>query len=207
MLRQGCHQHISDLIEVHRLHQPGLRRCNRHYGKTAGIAHMGVGHRVPGRTRLKSAAAHGRARVPLLETSINGARGVLLNITGGPWTWASLRMIEAAANLVQEAAPIPMPTSSSAPPLTTPSRTRSALLSSPPALNRAGRTHRRRACKQPASEGLYTAARQAANTSAAAPSPAPAPSEPPTEEDGRQTTKILTTLYSRSSTPSNSIWT
>ena len=39
---------------------------------------------------------------PLLETSINGARGVLVNVTGS--TDVGLEEVETAANLVQEAA-------------------------------------------------------------------------------------------------------
>ena len=39
---------------------------------------------------------------PLLETSINGARGVLVNVTGS--TDVGLEEVEIAANLVQEAA-------------------------------------------------------------------------------------------------------
>ena len=39
---------------------------------------------------------------PLLETSINGARGVLINVTGS--TDIGLEEVETAANLVQEAA-------------------------------------------------------------------------------------------------------
>ena len=68
--------------------------------KDAGFAHMGVG-RSAGKGKAEDAA---RAAVasPLMETSINGARGVLINITGS--ADMGLEDVEAAANLVQEAA-------------------------------------------------------------------------------------------------------
>ena len=59
--------------------------------KDAGYAHMGVGHAA----RLAVAS-------PLMETSINGAHGVLINITGS--SDMGLEDVEAAADLVQEAA-------------------------------------------------------------------------------------------------------
>ena len=66
----------------------------------AGYAHMGVGH-AAGKGKAEDAA---RAAVasPLMETSINGARGVLVNITGS--MDIGLDDVEAAASLVQEAA-------------------------------------------------------------------------------------------------------
>lgn len=68
--------------------------------KGAGFAHMGVGHAV-GKGKAEDAA---RAAVasPLMETSIDGARGVLINITGS--MDMGLEDVETAANLVQEAA-------------------------------------------------------------------------------------------------------
>ena len=68
--------------------------------KGAGYAHMGVG-RAAGKGKAEDAA---RAAVasPLMETSIQGARGVLINITGSKEM--GLEDIENAANLVQEAA-------------------------------------------------------------------------------------------------------
>ena len=68
--------------------------------KDAGYAHMGVG-KAAGKGKAEDAA---RAAVssPLMETSINGARGVLVNITGS--LDVGLDDIEAAATLVQEAA-------------------------------------------------------------------------------------------------------
>ncbi len=68
--------------------------------KDAGYAHMGVGTAV-GKGKAEEAA---RAAVasPLMETSINGAHGVLINITGS--ADMGLEDVEAAAGLVQEAA-------------------------------------------------------------------------------------------------------
>jgi len=68
--------------------------------KDAGYAHMGVGH-AAGKGKAEDAA---RAAVssPLMETSIDGARGVLVNITGS--MDIGLEDVEAAASLVQEAA-------------------------------------------------------------------------------------------------------
>ena len=66
----------------------------------AGSAHMGVGHAV-GKGKAEDAARMAVSS-PLMETSINGARGVLINITGSEDM--GLEDVEAAANLVQEAA-------------------------------------------------------------------------------------------------------
>ncbi len=68
--------------------------------KGAGFAHMGVGH-AAGKGKAEDAARMAVAS-PLMETSINGARGVLINITGSEDM--GLEDVEAAANLVQEAA-------------------------------------------------------------------------------------------------------
>ena len=68
--------------------------------KNAGYAHMGVGH-AAGKGKAEDAARMAVAS-PLMETSINGARGVLINITGSEEM--GLEDVEAAANLVQEAA-------------------------------------------------------------------------------------------------------
>ena len=68
--------------------------------KNAGYAHMGVG-RASGKNKAEEAA---RAAVssPLMETSIDGARGVLVSIVG-PMDMG-LDEVEIAAGLVQEAA-------------------------------------------------------------------------------------------------------
>jgi cell division protein FtsZ len=80
ILRQGV-QGITDLITV-----PGLVNLDfadvRTIMRDAGSALMGIGT-ASGENRAAEAA---RAAVssPLLETSIEGATGILLNITGGP---------------------------------------------------------------------------------------------------------------------------
>ena len=68
--------------------------------KEAGRAHMGVG-RAAGKNKAEDAAKMAISS-PLLETSINGARGVLINVTGS--MDIGLEEVETAANLVQEAA-------------------------------------------------------------------------------------------------------
>ncbi len=96
VLRQGV-QGISDVIVV-----PGLINCDfadvKTIMKNTGYAHMGSGM-ASGENKAEEAA---RAAIssPLLETSIDGAKGVLVNITGGP----NMSLIEAsqAASLVQE---------------------------------------------------------------------------------------------------------
>lgn len=98
VLRQGV-QGISDLIAV-----PGLVNLDFADVKTVmletGLAHMGIG-RASGENRAEEAAKQA-IQSPLLETSIEGARGVLLNITGG----ADLGLFEVnmAAELVQKSA-------------------------------------------------------------------------------------------------------
>ena len=68
--------------------------------KDAGMAHMGVG-RAAGKNKAEEAAKMAISS-PLLETSINGAHGVLVNVTGS--MDIGLEEVETAANLVQEAA-------------------------------------------------------------------------------------------------------
>ena len=68
--------------------------------KNAGYAHMGVG-RAAGKGKAEDAAKAAIAS-PLMETSIDGARGVLINITGS--LDMGLEDVEAAANLIQSAA-------------------------------------------------------------------------------------------------------
>lgn len=98
ILKQGV-QGISDLIAV-----PGLVNLDFADVKTimlnTGIAHMGTG-RASGENRAEEAAKQA-VHSPLLETSIEGARGVLLNITGG--TDLGLLEVNAAAELVQKSA-------------------------------------------------------------------------------------------------------
>ena len=68
--------------------------------KDAGRAHMGVGT-AAGREKAEQAALAAVAS-PLLETSINGATGVLVNVTGS--AELTLDDVETAAGIVQEAA-------------------------------------------------------------------------------------------------------
>ena len=68
--------------------------------KNAGRAHMGVGT-ASGRDKAEQAAMTAVAS-PLLETSINGATGVLINVTGSQDL--SLDDVETASNIVMEAA-------------------------------------------------------------------------------------------------------
>ena len=68
--------------------------------KDAGRAHMGVGI-ATGREKAEQAAMAAVAS-PLLETSINGATGVLVNVTGS--RELTLDDVETAAGIVQEAA-------------------------------------------------------------------------------------------------------
>ena len=79
ILRQGV-QGICDLITV-----PGLINLDfadvRTIMKDAGTALMGIGS-AGGEARANEAARMAITS-PLLETSISGARGILLNITGG----------------------------------------------------------------------------------------------------------------------------
>ena len=95
VLRQGV-QGISDLIAV-----PGLVNLDFADVKTImlnqGMAHMGVG-RASGENRAEDAAKQA-TESPLLETSIEGARGVIINITGG--TDLGLQEVNTAAELVQ----------------------------------------------------------------------------------------------------------
>jgi cell division protein FtsZ len=98
ILRQGV-QGITDLITV-----PGLVNLDfadvRTIMRDAGSALMGIGE-ASGENRAAEAA---RAAVssPLLETSIEGATGILLNITGGPEI--GLFEVNEAAEVVTSAA-------------------------------------------------------------------------------------------------------
>ncbi len=98
VLRQAV-QSISELMTV-----PGLINLDFNDVATimrnAGFAHMGMG-RASGKDKA-SEAARMAIESPLLETSISGARGVLLNITGSPDM--GLEEVEQAASMVQEAA-------------------------------------------------------------------------------------------------------
>ena len=95
ILRQGV-QGISDLIAV-----TGTVNLDFADVKTimlnTGMAHMGIG-RASGENRAEDAAKQA-VQSPLLETSIEGARGVIINITGGEDL--GLHEVNTAAELVQ----------------------------------------------------------------------------------------------------------
>jgi len=97
VLRQGV-QGISDLIAV-----PGLINLDFADVKTImtekGSALMGIGI-ATGESRAAEAAKKAICS-PLLETSINGAKGVLMNITGG--NNLSLYEVNEAADIVASA--------------------------------------------------------------------------------------------------------
>ena len=69
--------------------------------KDAGLAHMGVG-RAAGKGKAEEAARMAISS-PLLETSINGAKGVLINVTGS--MDIGLEEVEQAATLQQAVHP------------------------------------------------------------------------------------------------------
>src|SRR5688500_14099708 len=98
VLRQGV-QGISDLITV-----PGLINLDFADVKTimtnAGSALMGIGHGA-GEARAADAARQA-IMSPLLEQSIDGARGVLFTITGGPDL--TLFEVNEAAEIIHAAA-------------------------------------------------------------------------------------------------------
>ena len=98
VLRQGV-QGISDLIAV-----PGLINLDFADVKTimsnTGSALMGIGQ-ATGENRAADAARKAISS-PLLETSIEGAKGVLLNITGG--VNLTLFEVNEAAGIIAEAA-------------------------------------------------------------------------------------------------------
>jgi len=98
VLRQGV-QGISDLITVH-----GLINLDFADVKTvmsnAGTALMGIG-RASGENRAVQAAQQA-IESPLLEVSINGARGILFNVIGG--NDMSMHEINAAAEAITASA-------------------------------------------------------------------------------------------------------
>jgi len=98
VLRQGV-QGITDLITV-----PGLINLDfadvRTIMKDAGSALMGIG--VSGGESRAVEAARAAISSPLLEASVEGARGILLNITGG--NDLGLFEINEAAEIISSAA-------------------------------------------------------------------------------------------------------
>ncbi len=98
VLRQGV-QGISDLISI-----PGVINLDFADVRTIminqGMAHMGIGV-ASGENRAEDAAKQA-IQSPLLETSIEGARGIIINITGG--SDMGLHEANTAAELVQRSA-------------------------------------------------------------------------------------------------------
>jgi len=98
VLRQGV-QGITDLITV-----PGLINLDfadvRTIMKDAGSALMGIG--AAGGENRAVEAARAAISSPLLEASVEGARGILLNITGG--SDLGLFEINEAAEIINSAA-------------------------------------------------------------------------------------------------------
>jgi cell division protein FtsZ len=98
VLRQGV-QGITDLITV-----PGLINLDfadvRTIMRDAGSALMGIG--VAGGESRAVEAARAAVSSPLLEASVEGARGILLNITGG--SDLGLFEINEAAEIISSAA-------------------------------------------------------------------------------------------------------
>lgn len=98
VLRQGV-QGISDLISV-----PGVINLDfadvRTIMLNQGMAHMGIGC-ASGENRAEDAAKQA-IQSPMLETSIEGARGIIINITGG--SDMGLHEANTAAELVQRSA-------------------------------------------------------------------------------------------------------
>jgi cell division protein FtsZ len=96
ILRQGV-QGISDIITI-----PGLVNVDfadvRAVMADAGSALMGIGVGT-GKSRAREAAMASISS-PLLESSIDGARGVVFNITGG--TDLTLHEVNAAAEIIYE---------------------------------------------------------------------------------------------------------
>ena len=97
VLRQAV-QSISDLIKKTGLINLDFADVSA-VMKDAGMAHMGVG-RAAGKNKAEEAAKMAISS-PLLETSIDGAKGVLINFTGS--MDMSLEEVDAAAGLVSQA--------------------------------------------------------------------------------------------------------
>lgn len=97
VLRQGI-TGLSDLIV-----RPGLINLDfadiKTVLKNQGLAHMGIGS-GKGENKIYDAVCQA-VKSPLLETSIEGAKGLILNVRGG--TDMSLIEVSSATNIVKEA--------------------------------------------------------------------------------------------------------
>jgi len=100
VLRQGV-KSISDLIKVDGLINLDFADISA-VMKDAGHAHMGVG-RASGKEKA-SAAAHAAISSPLLETTIQGAKGLIISITASPDI--TLEEVQDAATIVSSAADV-----------------------------------------------------------------------------------------------------
>jgi cell division protein FtsZ len=96
VLRFGV-QGISDLVAI-----PGLINLDladvKRIMTNAGVCHMGIG-RASGENRA-SVAIRQAINSPLLDTSIDGAKGVIINFTGG--RDMKLREVDEAASVVRD---------------------------------------------------------------------------------------------------------
>ncbi len=97
VLRQGV-QSISDLVNATGLVNSDFADVTE-IMKDAGFAHMGVG-RAKGKDKAEVAAQQAISS-PLLNTSIDGAQGILLNITAS--TDIGLEEVDAASSIVTNA--------------------------------------------------------------------------------------------------------
>ncbi len=98
VLKYGV-QGISDLVAI-----PGLINLDladvRRIMTSAGVCHMGIG-RASGEGRAAAAITQAIGS-PLLDTTIDGARGVIINFTGG--RDLRIREVDEAASIVRDAA-------------------------------------------------------------------------------------------------------
>ncbi|MDD2392800.1 MAG: cell division protein FtsZ, partial [Eubacteriales bacterium] len=89
---------ISDLVAI-----PGLINLDladvRRVMTSAGVCHMGIG-RASGEGRAKTAIMQA-INSPLLDTTIDGARGVIMNFTGGKDM--KLKEVDEAASVIRDA--------------------------------------------------------------------------------------------------------
>ena len=98
VLRQGV-QSISELITAEAVINLDFADVTA-IMKDAGYAHMGIGS-AEGKDKAEAAAREAIAS-PLLETTINGARGLIINVTASPDI--PLEDVDIACNLISEAA-------------------------------------------------------------------------------------------------------
>lgn len=98
VLRQGV-QSISELIQVPALVNLDFADVTA-VMRDSGYAHMGVGS-ATGRDKAE-VAAQMAITSPLIETAMNGAKGVIINITGSPDI--GLEEVEVASSIVSQTA-------------------------------------------------------------------------------------------------------